>query len=110
MADVFVSYAREDRALAERVVRAIESSGYSVWWDDRITPTESFDRLIEQEIADARAVVVLWSANSVQSDWVRIEANYGKKIASLFSSGWTELRRRFHTALYRHGPLGLGCG
>lgn len=78
MADVFVSYQKADRKLAERVVNALAEAGYSVWWDDRLTPAESWDRLIEREIGAAKCVLVLWTERSVGSDWVRIEANFAK--------------------------------
>jgi len=68
MADVFLSYSKADRALAQSVVRELESLGFSVWWDDRLTPNESWDRLIEDEIEDAKVVLVLWTATSVRSD------------------------------------------
>lgn len=78
VADVFVSYQKRDRALAQRVVAELARSGYSVWWDDRLTPAESWDRLIEREIGQAKCVLVLWTEHSVASDWVRIEANFAK--------------------------------
>ncbi len=78
MADIFVSYQKADRALAQRVVAALSHAGYSVWWDDRLTPAENWDRMIEREIARAKCVLVLWTARSVESEWVRIEANVAK--------------------------------
>lgn len=83
MADIFISYKKDDRALAEAAVRALEGAGYSVWWDDRITPTEHWDRLIEREIDQAKAVLVLWTPRSVESDWVRIEANFAAEHSKL---------------------------
>ncbi len=79
MADVFLSYAKEDQDTAASVVSAFEAQGLSVWWDDRLDPSQNWDRHIEQEIADAKAVVVLWTKSSVESEWVRIEANYAKE-------------------------------
>ena len=78
MADVFVSYKREDAAIANRVVTALRVSGISVWWDDGITPRQAWDTEIELAISAASTVVVLWSPRSVTSDWVRTEAHYGK--------------------------------
>lgn len=78
MADVFVSYQKRDRALAQRVVNALSQSGYSVWWDDRLTPAERWDRMIERELLQAKCVLVLWTPRSVESEWVRIEANAAK--------------------------------
>ena len=78
MADVFVSYKKDDRAVAERLVKALNASGRQVWWDDALSPNEAWDAMIEKEIAAARAVIVLWSPRSVQSDWVRSEAHYAQ--------------------------------
>lgn len=75
MADVFISYKREDRARVETIAGMVEAAGFSVWWDDRIGPQAEWDRQIEQAINDARAVIVLWTPLSVESKWVRAEAH-----------------------------------
>jgi TolB-like protein/tetratricopeptide (TPR) repeat protein len=77
MADVFVSYARADKARVAPLVAALESRGWSVWWDRAITPGEEFDRTIATELALAKVVLVVWSAVSVESRWVRGEARDG---------------------------------
>ena len=74
MADVFVSYARSDKARVAPLVAAIEAKGWSVWWDPEITPGQQFDDQIEAEIDAARAVLVIWTPTSVASRWVRGEA------------------------------------
>jgi adenylate cyclase len=74
MADVFVSYARTDKARVAPLVAALESRGWSVWWDPDITPGQEFDSQIEAELQDATAVVVVWTTTSVGSRWVRGEA------------------------------------
>jgi adenylate cyclase len=74
MADVFVSYARVDKARVAPLVAAIEAKGWSVWWDPDITPGQEFDDQIEAEIGAAKAVVVVWTPTSVGSRWVRGEA------------------------------------
>jgi len=77
MADVFISYKKEEVQTAQRVIRALESEGFSTWWDDRIAPAEHWDETIEREIAASHAVMVLWSPASTKSQWVRSEAQYG---------------------------------
>ena len=77
MADVFLSYAHSDRALMAPVVAAIESQGWSVWWDRAMAPGQEFDRHIAAELAIARAVLVVWTNASVESRWVRGEARDG---------------------------------
>ena len=74
MADIFVSYSRQDKALVAPLVAALEAEGWSVWWDPEITPGEEFDSLISRELERARALVVVWTPGSVDSRWVRGEA------------------------------------
>jgi len=75
MADVFLSYAREDRSLARKLAAALESVGLSVWWDRDIPAGAAFDSAIERELDAAGCVVVLWSAVSTTSEWVKNEAS-----------------------------------
>lgn len=77
MADVFISYASEDRERVKPVVESIEHAGFSVWWDRKIGLGSSFDREIERELDSACCVVVVWSRHSIDSDWVRNEAQEG---------------------------------
>jgi len=74
MADVFISYAREDRDCAQLLARALEAKGWSVWWDDRINVGHSFSKAIALELDRARCVIVLWSRHSLDSEWVHNEA------------------------------------
>ncbi|MCZ6854420.1 MAG: TIR domain-containing protein [Gammaproteobacteria bacterium] len=77
MADVFISYASEDRSLVQPLVKSVEAQGYSVWWDRDIDPGANFEDVIEAQLTSARIVVVVWSANSVRSSWVHSEAMEG---------------------------------
>jgi formylglycine-generating enzyme required for sulfatase activity len=83
VADVFLSYKRQDAATAHTIVDAMRASGISVWWDDGITPRQAWDQEIEDAISAASTVVVLWSPRSVASEWVRTEAHYGKDHSKL---------------------------
>jgi hypothetical protein len=74
MADVFISYANEDRERAARLAEALGAHGWSVWWDRRIIAGQAFDHAIERELDNAKCVVVLWSQHSVGSEWVKNEA------------------------------------
>jgi adenylate cyclase len=74
MADIFISYARHDKAFVAPLVAALESEGWSVWWDPEIMPGQEFDDRIAEEIDRAGAVVVVWTPTSVASRWVRGEA------------------------------------
>jgi adenylate cyclase len=74
VADVFVSYARSDKALVAPLVAVIEAKGWSVWWDPAIAPGQEFDGRIDAELDAAAAVLVAWTPTSVTSRWVRGEA------------------------------------
>ena len=74
MSDIFISYAREDLDRARRLASALESRGWSVWWDRRIVAGQTFDQTIERELDSARSVVVLWSKDSIESEWTKNEA------------------------------------
>ncbi|MFM5883983.1 MAG: TIR domain-containing protein [Novosphingobium sp.] len=75
---VFLSYSRKDRARAIKVVRALEASGLSVWWDGVLEVGQAFAHSTETALETADAVVVLWSQTAVQSHWVRDEATRGR--------------------------------
>ncbi len=72
--DIFLSYARTDRAAARMFAEAFADEGFSVWWDAALHSGETFDEVIEQKLRESGAVVVLWSPRSVASRWVRAEA------------------------------------
>lgn len=76
-ADVFLSYAREDRPWAERIARALTEQGWSVWWDTNLVGGQRWQAEIDRALEAARCVVVLWSQASVQSHWVLDEAGEG---------------------------------
>jgi tol-pal system protein YbgF len=77
VADIFISYSRDDRGPAERLAKALAQQGWSVWWDPEIPAGKTFDEVIEEAIDAAKCVVVLWSTHSVTSRWVRTEASEG---------------------------------
>lgn len=79
MSDIFLSYKSEDRTRAKIIAEIFEGHGYSVWWDRIIPPGKTFDQVIEEALDAAKCVVVLWSRDSVSSDWVKNEAREGAK-------------------------------
>src|SRR5512145_309482 len=75
MVRIFISYASEDRQSAERLAHVLAENGFAVWWDRKIPLGSSFDQVIEENLAQADCVLVLWTASSVHSRWVRAEAS-----------------------------------
>jgi TolB-like protein/Flp pilus assembly protein TadD len=72
--DVFLSYTREDIAVAQTYRDALLREGLEVWWDATLHSGEDYDEVTEAALRGAKAVVVLWSPRSVASRWVRAEA------------------------------------
>lgn len=74
MADIFVSYSRQDKARAAQFVELLEGFGWDVFWDQETRAGTLWPKVLEDELGLARCLLVLWTANSVTSRWVRIEA------------------------------------
>jgi TolB-like protein/Flp pilus assembly protein TadD len=75
---IFLSYARADYGPAGKLIKALQGAGFNVWWDSLIEGGATFAKSIETALANCNAVVVVWSASSVESDWVRDEAAKGR--------------------------------
>jgi TolB-like protein/Tfp pilus assembly protein PilF len=79
MADVFLSYKREDAARVRKLVAALHEAELDVWWDEDIPPSAPWEATIEKALAEAKAVVVCWSPASVASENVRSEARVARE-------------------------------
>ena len=83
MADIFLSYNEKDRPRVRQLAQALECAGWSVWWDRRVPAGMTWRSLLEQELQNMRCMLVLWSANSVKSEWVCEEATEGRLLGRL---------------------------
>ena len=79
MSDIFISYKREERATARKLANALEGQGWTVWWDPKLRAGERFNDVIEKALKESKCVVVMWSKRSVESQYVKHEANYALK-------------------------------
>lgn len=57
---------------------AVRREGYRVWWDDEIPPHLAYGDVIAEKIGSAKAAIVVWSADSAASEWVRAEADVAR--------------------------------
>lgn len=80
MADIFISYANEDRDTAAQLAAHLESAGWSVWWDRRIPAGRTWRAVLAEALVDTRCMIVLWSENSVESPWVAEEAEEARRL------------------------------
>jgi formylglycine-generating enzyme required for sulfatase activity len=91
MADVFISYSKTRAVEAEELASELGDLGYDVWWDTSLLPTGSFGAEIDRQLDAAKAVIVVWSPESVRSKWVRSEAAHGDRQEKLVNTHTTEL-------------------
>jgi adenylate cyclase len=82
-ADVFISYARSTAAPAHAIAEALRAAGYAVWRDDELPAHRVYAEVIEERLRAAKAVVVVWSAEAVKSQWVRAEAEVAREAGTL---------------------------
>ncbi len=75
MSNIFLSYSSVDRERARLLATSLEQEGLTVWWDRTIPPGRSFDKVIEDALESAEFVIVLWSQDSINSEWVKTEAS-----------------------------------
>lgn len=73
---IFVSYAREDRRRIEPLIGILaDATGADVWWDNELLPGDAWREEILDALNAAHCVVVLWSHDAVQSEFIlRVEA------------------------------------
>lgn len=83
MADIFISYAREDAAWVEKLNRALEAQGYSVWWDRNLATGARYLKETEAQLREARATIVVWSKISIDSHWVVDEAALARDLGRM---------------------------
>ena len=90
MADVFLSYKRDERAAVETIASRLRDLGLTVWFDASMSAGETFNAEIDREARAAKAILVCWSPAARQSEWVNAEAMIGfeqKKLAACYVAG-----------------------
>ena len=83
MADIFISYANEDRETAAQFAQLLESVGLRVWWDRRIPAGRTWRSILQDALREMRCLVVLWSRHSVESPWVTEEAEEARRLGKI---------------------------
>jgi len=107
MTQVFISYKREDQSLTLALAHDLEAVGFTVWWDTRMLTGDSIDQVIMDAIDTAQAAIVIWTPNSVGSNWVKSEARRANRQGKLLPVRVPELDEsdipppfdNYHTAL-----------
>jgi len=83
MSEVFISYARSMPAPAQAIAKALRSLGYDVWLDEELPAHRPYRTVIDEHLRSAKAVVVVWSADALKSEWVESEADRARAAQKL---------------------------
>lgn len=83
MTDVYLSYSRRDRVLAERLASELGKRGLSVWRDVAIEPGENWREALRAALRSAKRVVLLWTAHGRESISLVQEAGYAGSLGKL---------------------------
>lgn len=81
---VFLSYASEDRYLAEHIARALMDAGIDTWWDGwSIAAGDSIRRKVDEGLANCTHFLVLLTPISIAKPWVNeeIDAGFMRKVS-----------------------------
>jgi hypothetical protein len=71
---LFLSYSRLDRNLAERLADDLKAHGFTVWWDCwEMEVGDSLPRKIEEAISRSTWFGIILSPDAITSAWVRAE-------------------------------------
>jgi formylglycine-generating enzyme required for sulfatase activity len=90
VADVFISYKREERQAVERLAQELRRLGLDIWFDASLNAGEAFSDEIDREAHAAKAILVCWSPTARESQWVKSEALIGfeqRKLAACYVAG-----------------------
>ena len=81
--DILICYKSQRRPAARHLASVLAGYGYDVAFDYQDIPADGFNRHLEERIAAAKAVPVLWCGQSVSSQWVIEQARLAKDAGRL---------------------------
>jgi TIR domain-containing protein len=82
VAEVFISYSQKNRELVAPIAARLAELGVDAWFDRKISAGESFGAVIRARLKEAKAVLVCWSPEAIESQWVDAEADYAREVGT----------------------------
>ncbi len=73
MSDIFISYSRKDEQFVHRLVGDLSRDGRKVFFDLNLRPGQHYDKVLSQELEQAKFVLVVLSPDSLVSSGVQAE-------------------------------------
>ena len=78
--DIFLAYPREDLKAAEKLSKAIQANGLSVWRDiDGIYTGDSFVKVITDAITSSKVFIAIYSSWALKSHYFNVELEFARK-------------------------------
>jgi len=74
------------------LAKDLEAAGLSVWWDTSLRPGENFRNEIDEQLDNCKAAVIVWTLESIKSDWVIAEADHAWQLKKLVNTHVPELK------------------
>jgi hypothetical protein len=106
--DFFISYASEDRDLAEALDVTLSQCGYKVWRDrGQLTLGDSLTEKINEGLTASRYAIVILSKAFIRKNWPRAELN-AQQVRAIGEGQKVILpvrRDLDHEEMARHFPL-----
>src|SRR5262245_35505200 len=83
MSYIFISYSRDDKDLARKLITWLEAHRLPFWWDQMMQPGVTFPVALASALNDAACAIVIWTNSSVKSDHVLDEAERARRARRL---------------------------
>jgi KAP family P-loop domain/TIR domain len=71
--DVYISFPRAEAAWAQRLYRDLSESGLDCFLDQDLSARDLWEERLQQALDRSNALVVLWSAEAKESEWIQTE-------------------------------------
>jgi hypothetical protein len=85
MGYIFISYSHKDKDYVHKLQTALMDEGFEVWIDDRIDYGTEWPKVIQKQLDNCDAFIIVVSENAYESKWVQNEvARAGRKKKPFF--------------------------
>lgn len=99
MSHIFISYSRQDYAMASEFINTLRAEGLDVWIDvNNISLGEKWEKALHNAIKNANCILVFLSPNATESQWIQQEVTLAQKfhrriIPIIIAGGGTGLEK-----------------
>lgn len=114
MSEIFISFQSDHRGTAGSIAALLERQGYTAWWSGMLLAGVAYEREIFKRLNASACVIVIWSAKSIESEWVRGEAEFARERNRLVPIKIDDVRlwppySTIHTVDFRNWNGGSDC-